>query len=196
MSLEEILATLDEDEAQEIRNAILDKEKDKARVERDLYLATNKEIKEAYPRAWRAYELDELDLGESTDINEVKKILKANEEKLARLGVPVSTNPPAPQPASQGGAEEDASDNNGPDEPDDSNPGDVFGEPVSGGSATGSTPLTLTQEFLESMKTDSETDRARMAEILVEMNKRGMKREIDNLVDVLNAPPIPQRDIV
>jgi len=182
--LNALLETLDEDDAKAIRDALAEKDdlvKQNARTARDLRLATDSKLREAYPRAFRAYELKELDFGEAITEDEVLALLKTNEAKLAKLGVPISTEPlvvaaasatepePAPDPAA------------------------AFGTPVAGGTPAAS--RNLTQEFLESMKADTPIDREKMAEVIGEMNSKGARDQIEQLVDVLNARPIISKNV-
>ena len=183
-NIEDLLNTLDEDDAKAIRAALGEKDdllKAKARAERDLSLATDDGLKERYPRAWRAYQKKRLDFGDTTDPEQVTAILKAKEEELAELGVPAGEATPQTQapPVVAGTPAPD--------------PGEVFGTPVSGGAP--SVARNLTQEFLESMKADTPTDRNRMADIIAEMNAKGAQDEIEKLVDILNARPIISRDV-
>lgn len=180
-NLDALLETLDENDAKAIRDALAEKDdliQQKARTERDLRLATDPKLREAYPRAFRAYELKELDFGDAIVEADVLDILKKNEEKLARLGVPISTEPPAA--TTQAAPEQTPPD-----------PAAAFGTPVAGGAPSGA--RNLTQEFLESMKADSVTDREKMAEIIAEMNAKGAKDQVEQLVDMLNARPIQNR---
>ncbi len=180
--IEDVLATLDDDDAEAIRSALAEKDdliKSKARTERDLRLATDSDLRKSYPRAFRAYELKELDFGDATAEADLVALLKTQEEKLARLGVPISVEPePTPTTAA---ASEPAPD-----------PAAAFGSPVAGGQPSGS--RNLTQEFLESMKADSTVDREKMAEALILMND-GKRDQIEQLVDTLNAPPIMGRNV-
>jgi hypothetical protein len=182
--LNALLETLDEDDAKAIREALAEKDdllKAKARTERDLRLATDSKLKDSYPRAFRAYEMKELDFGDAISESDVLAILKTNEEKLAKLGVPVSLTPPAETPPVAAAAEP------APD------PAAAFGTPVAGGTPAGS--RNLPQEFLESMKADSSVDREKMVEIVGEMNKKGARDQVEQLVDVLNARPIINRNV-
>lgn len=181
--LEELLETLDEDDAKAIRDALAEKDdrlKALSRTERDLRLATDTKLRESYPRAFRAYELKELDFGDATSEDDILGMLKTQEEKLARLGVPISVESQAAAPVET--ASEPAPD-----------PAAAFGTPVAGGQPSGA--RNLPQEFLESMKADTPIDREKMAEIIGEMNVKGAKDQIEQLVDVLNARPIEGRTV-
>lgn len=180
--IEDVLATLDEEDAEAIRQELAEKDalaKEKKRAERDLKLVSDDALKERFPRAWRAYQKKRLDLGDALEPDEVIAALKAKEEELAELGVPASDAPPPTQiqtPGAEGDGGEGAVD-----------PAEAWGTPVAGGQPSGA--RNLTQEFLESMKAESSTDRAKMAEVVGLMND-GKREEIERLVDTLNAPPI------
>ena len=182
-NLADLLASLDDDDRKAIEDALGEKDqliKEKSRAERDLRLATDSKLRQAYPRAFRAYELKELDFGDTTGEADLVAILKTQEEKLARLGVPVSLDP---SPAGAAGMDAQGAEP-APD------PAAAFGVPVGGGQPTGS--RNLTQEFLESMRADSDTDRAKMTEVVLEMNRKGAQEDIDRLVDTLNSQRGPR----
>lgn len=170
MDLDAVLAELDDEQAAAIRGALADKDAAKAKMERDLKLATDSEIRQKYPRAWKAYEKKMIDFGDAVSPEDISKILKGKEEELAALGVPVDT----PAPAAVQEAEPD--------------PAAAFGAPVGGGQQTA--PRDLTKEYLETMKVDSYSDRAKLPEIIAEMNKKGASEEINRLSELLSAQPI------
>jgi hypothetical protein len=185
--LNALLETLDDDDAKTIREALAEKDnliKAKARAERDLRMVSDDGLKERFPRAWRAYQKKRLDLGETVDAEEVIALLKAKEEELADLGVPAGE---AQAQGSSSDAQPASAESAAPD------PAAAFGAPVAGGQPSGS--RNLTQEFLESMKADTPIDRDKMAEIIGEMNTKGAKDQIEQLVDVLNARPIIGKNV-
>ncbi len=198
-NLEAILETLDEEDAKAIRDAMAEKDSilhAKALAERDLKLATDKTLRDRYPRTIRAYQDKLLDLGETVDQDELVAVLKREEEKLAKLGVPIQE--PEPEGENEAASQKtplvgEEGNTETPPAPD---PAQAWGTPPSGGGAGPSAPRSLTQEFLECMKTDSGPDRDRMVDILGEMNAKGLQSEIEQLVDMLNASPIVTRDVV
>ena len=180
--LEELLASLDEGDAAAIRDKLEEAEQAKQQLaikDRDLKLAKG-ELRKRFPRAWKAYELGELDLGKVIEDSEIEKLMKGKEEVLARLGVPLVDEPgePVTQPVAQS-------------EP---SPTEAFGTPVA---PSGPPPSrNLVQDFLEAMKGETDTDRANMVTALAEMNQRGAKDEIRQLADMISGPPIIPRDVL
>lgn len=170
-TLEEILASLEDEDATVLRQALAAKDKTAAIAKRDLELAKNNDLKERFPRAWRAYSKGKLPLGDLVGEIELVDKFKTMESELAELGVPISETPAAQPPA---GTVPPAA---APD------PAAAFGASASGGAAP-SAAHDLEQEFREAMKSENPGDRVRLIELVDDMNGEQRAR----LVDTLNAP--------
>jgi hypothetical protein len=171
--LEELLADLDPDKAEAIKQKLAKAEANEralAEKERDLKLATGT-FKKDYPRAWRAYEKGKLNLKDALTDEAIVAALRDKEDELAELGVPLSVEtepvsaPPATSPVEE-----------------------AFGEPVNaGGPPKG---RNYVSEYMDAMNGSTIHDQAKANKILVELNKLRRKDDIEEITRRLEARPI------
>lgn len=171
-TLEEILATLEDEDAHAIKQALAAKDKEAQVAKRDLELAKNADLPKRFPRAWRAYSKGRLPLGDTVSNDEIIDKFKAMEADLTELGVPAGDTPPPTQTT--------------PAEPATPDPAAAFGTPAAGGTSP-TAARNLEQEFREAMASENPMDRVRLIELVDDMNGEERMR----LVDTLNAPDSP-----
>lgn len=175
--LEELLADLDPDKAEAIKQKLAKAEANEralAEKERDLKLATGT-FKKDYPRAWKAYEKGRLNLKDALTDDEIVAALRDKENELAELGVPLtsetddSASPTTPAQASSPVEE-------------------AFGEPVNaGGPPKG---RNYVAEYMDAIGGSTIHDQAKANTILVELNKLRRKDDIEEITRRLEARPI------
>ncbi len=168
-TLEEILATLEEEDVQVIKQTLAAKDKDAQIARRDLEVAKSADLKDRFPRAWKVYGKGKLQLGDALTNEEIVAKFQGMENDLAELGVPLGEpTPTAPQqqPVAM---------------PD---PAAAFGVPVGGGGAP-TAARNLEAEFEEAMRSELPDDRVRIIELINDMGQQ----ERERLVDRLNSKP-------
>jgi len=170
-TIEELLATLAEDDP-EAAKALQDTltanateretlSKQLAKKDRDYKLATDKSFRERYPRAMMVFDRGKLTLGDDLDEKALSEALKDKEEELADLGVPMPAAS-APQPEAKAEGEKKA------------DPAESWGEPVGGSPHTpDKDPV---KDWWEGLRGNTEADRGKAIQALVELNRMGEQR--------------------
>jgi len=170
----------DEDAKQRLRDMLSTKDQEVGQAKRALALKTDDKLRERYPRALRAWEKGHLRLEGTLTDEEMVEALKAEEEKLAELGVPISTSASAEVVATK---EEPV-----PVAPTQDPAKALAG--TGGGSGPGGSPRDLFSEYMEAIKGTTKTDRYKANRILVELNQTGRQAEIKRITDSVAASPI------
>jgi hypothetical protein len=170
----------DEEAITELRTAYAAKDADvqreRGKLALEQKLLKDKELRDRYPRAIRAYEKGRLGLPEDGAEETLLKSLQSKEEELAELGVPVETHQPSPPSATP------------PTE------ASGFGKPI-GPQSPGSVGRNLLEEYLDARKGTTIHDQAKAHQILIEMNQQArhdpkMRDDIARLSEITSAPPI------
>jgi hypothetical protein len=167
--LEDLIAVLEEedpDTAQKLRER-LDQVDELSRMlklkERDLKLATDKTLKEKYPRAMLALEKGRLRLPDDPSDEALLAVLKDKEEELADFGVVPPGEEKKVSPVQETAQGSDAYD-----------PASAFGEPVAGSPRT--PERDIIREYKEAMALNTREGRIRASQLLAEMNQMGFQR--------------------
>lgn len=175
------LAAEGDEEAQTELKARFDlAQQGKSQAERTLKLKTDTALRERFPRALTAWEKGYVNIPDGLDDTALADALRAEETKLADLGVPIETQVTQTTPVVEDGEGNVA----------------VTVDPaqaLSGGKAAsspGGAPRDLVSEYFQHLKGETIHDRAKANSILVELNKTRQHDKIRQITQQLEARPI------
>lgn len=186
--VEELLAQAadgSEEAIEQLKTLLAEKDKEARLARLELKLTKDKDLRERYPRAIRAYERGRLKISEDMTEEDLVRVLGDKEEELAELGVPLREASEEPQMQAKSEPESTTA-------PESASAPDraqalagAFGASGPAGQARD-----LATEFEEALRGSTQHDRARAWRILVELQKPEHRHQIERIVEKLQAPPI------
>lgn len=183
----QLAAEGDEEAQEQLKAAYADLQQQNAAKDRDLKLKTDKSLRDKYPRALRAYDLNKLQFDGDLDDDGLAAALKAKEEELAELGVPLTPVVESEKPKAETEEKEE-----------EEVPVQVKEDPaqaLSGEAAVSSPagqPRDHVYEYLELVtKGTTQHDQAKANQILIELqNVKGGDEKLRQITRALESPPI------